>query len=73
MGAPVAQGLPVASVSERGNGYGFEESGQEEGDQKGAVIVADPSLQFTRETWWDALLVLYANDGGGGGGTEYHY
>ncbi|RPD77848.1 hypothetical protein L226DRAFT_504311 [Lentinus tigrinus ALCF2SS1-7] len=66
MGAPMAQGRPVASVSEQGNEYGFEESGQDEGDQKGAVIAADPSLQFTRETWWDALLVLYANDSGRG-------
>lgn len=71
MGAPVAQDPPVASVSERGNEYGFEESGQEEGDQKGAVIAAEPSLHFTRETWWDALLVLYANDGSGGGGGPF--
>ena len=36
-------------------------------DAKRAVIVADPGLQFARETWWDALLVLYTDEGGGGG------
>ena len=28
------------------------------------VIARDPGLQFTRETWWDALLFLYASEGG---------
>ncbi|RDX53272.1 hypothetical protein OH76DRAFT_1343377 [Lentinus brumalis] len=70
VGAPTPQALPVASINERGNEYGFE-TGREEEDQKGAVITADPGLQFTRETWWDALLVLYANDGGGGGSGAF--
>ena len=34
-------------------------------DHKGAVIVAEPGLQFVRETWWEALLALYANPEGG--------
>ena len=37
-------------------------------------IAAPPSVRFTRETWWDALLVFYAADEGtppslGGGGS----
>ena len=30
------------------------------------AIATDPGLQFTRETWWDALLFLYASDEGSG-------
>ena len=28
-------------------------------------LVAGPSMQFTRETWWEALLTLYASGGSG--------
>ena len=34
--------------------YEYDESGEQKPE-----IGAEPSLQFTRDTWWDALLVLY--------------
>ncbi|KAH9922814.1 uncharacterized protein BXZ73DRAFT_91534 [Epithele typhae] len=40
---------------------------REEDDDQKIVIAEDPGLQFTRETWWDALLSLYAHRDGGGG------
>ncbi|KAI0335882.1 hypothetical protein GY45DRAFT_1239777 [Cubamyces sp. BRFM 1775] len=53
----------VASEEE----YEYGESGAGGSSEQKAVIAPDPGLQFTRETWWDALLVLYATDGNGGG------
>ena len=72
MGAPIAQSLPRThvTVKEQEPEYFFADGGQEDGDgEEGAVIVAEPGVQFTRETWWDALLVLYASDGSGAGGA----
>lgn len=43
----------------------------EDEDQKATIIGAEPGLQFTKDTWWDALLVLYANDDGAGGPTAF--
>ena len=31
-------------------------------EEEAEPIPARPSLQFTRETWWDALLAFYASD-----------
>lgn len=36
----------------------YDEDEQAQDEQTGSVS-ADPSLDFSRETWWDALLVLY--------------
>ncbi|KAI0822302.1 hypothetical protein BC628DRAFT_1327700 [Trametes gibbosa] len=52
-------------------GHGGGKEGEYEYGEDGAgprreqkdTIAADPGVQFTRETWWDALLVLYATDG----------
>ncbi|KAI0712149.1 hypothetical protein C8Q76DRAFT_622567 [Earliella scabrosa] len=72
VGAPIAQSLPRThvTVKEQEPEYFFTDGGREDGDgEEGAVIVAEPGAQFTRETWWDALLVLYASDGSGAGGA----
>ncbi|OSD07202.1 hypothetical protein PYCCODRAFT_1430448 [Trametes coccinea BRFM310] len=54
---------PLAQLAGEDDEYG--ESGEGSGEQRDA-IAADPGLQFTRETWWDALLVLYATEGEAG-------
>lgn len=76
VGAPGAQGLPLPHPSEPETKYGVvdgEHDSQE--DRKypegPANIASEPGLQFTRETWWEALLVLYARDDGGGRGVSY--
>ncbi|KAI0754986.1 hypothetical protein C8Q80DRAFT_1142298 [Daedaleopsis nitida] len=51
--------------------YGFGEGEQEDEDGEGTPIAPDPGLQFTRETWWDALLVLYASDDGRNGRAPF--
>ncbi|KAI8969630.1 hypothetical protein BD414DRAFT_502930 [Trametes punicea] len=43
----------------------YGENGVGSGEPKD-LIATDPGLQFTRETWWDALLVLYATKGDAG-------
>ena len=63
----------LASIDGSANTYGYGEGAstatravveRDDQDQKGAVLVSEPGLEFTRETWWDALLVLYANESG---------
>ncbi|KAI1786833.1 hypothetical protein LXA43DRAFT_1168655 [Ganoderma leucocontextum] len=36
-------------------------SGREQERLAGDLMVVEPSMQFARETWWDALLVFYAS------------
>ncbi|KAI9058380.1 hypothetical protein FKP32DRAFT_1581766 [Trametes sanguinea] len=54
---------PLAQLAGEDDEYG--ENGEGSGERRDA-IAADPGLQFTRETWWDALLVLYATEGEAG-------
>ncbi|KAH9854700.1 hypothetical protein C2E23DRAFT_726239 [Lenzites betulinus] len=72
---PVATGYAMDAHLYRVHpfGHGSGEQGQyhpgedrapegRSGEQKD-TIAADPGVQFTRETWWDALLALYATEG----------
>ncbi|KAI0632142.1 hypothetical protein C8Q77DRAFT_1060620 [Trametes polyzona] len=64
-----AMGAPISGVHPFGHGCGEEgeyeygEDGAGGGGEPKVAIAADPGVQFTRETWWDALLVLYATEG----------
>ncbi|KAJ8501969.1 hypothetical protein ONZ51_g330 [Trametes cubensis] len=61
VGVPVSLPPPLGLAgSEEEYEYGEGGAG---GSEHKAVIAPDPGLQFTRETWWDALLVLYATEG----------
>ncbi|KAI0670759.1 hypothetical protein C8Q78DRAFT_1069506 [Trametes maxima] len=60
-GAPFAQAHPLGYVGGEEGEYEYGEDGHGDGERKD-VIAADPGLEFTRETWWDALLVLYATE-----------
>ncbi|CDO71478.1 hypothetical protein BN946_scf184909.g72 [Trametes cinnabarina] len=51
---------PLAQLAGEEDEYGEDGVASEEHKD---VIAADPGLEFTRETWWDALLVLYATEG----------
>lgn len=56
--------LPLHQITTVNRQYGYDIGGAGEDYDKKVVIAADPGLQFTRETWWDALLFLYASDDG---------
>ncbi|KAI9066862.1 hypothetical protein FKP32DRAFT_1673551 [Trametes sanguinea] len=47
----------LQSASSYGTAY---EVAQDQDDSEPTEITTVPSVQFTRETWWDALLTLYA-------------
>ncbi|KAJ2971956.1 hypothetical protein NUW54_g12374 [Trametes sanguinea] len=47
----------LQSASSYGTAY---EVAQDQDDNEPTEITTVPSVQFTRETWWDALLTLYA-------------
>ncbi|KAI0372180.1 hypothetical protein BV20DRAFT_940530 [Pilatotrama ljubarskyi] len=59
VGVPVPYEHPLGQV---GGDEGEYEYIEKEVERK-EVIAADPGLEFTRETWWDALLALYASEG----------
>ncbi|KAH9848329.1 hypothetical protein C2E23DRAFT_739894 [Lenzites betulinus] len=41
-------------------GVGAERTFDDDEDDEVIYIATEPSVQFTRETWWDALLTVYA-------------
>ncbi|KAI0764498.1 hypothetical protein BD413DRAFT_575275 [Trametes elegans] len=44
-----------------GPGFTVVPEAQRQGDEEQiTILISAPSVQFTRETWWDALLALYA-------------
>ncbi|KAI0771263.1 hypothetical protein BD413DRAFT_476321 [Trametes elegans] len=65
VGVPVLHAHSFGQVGGEEGEYEYGEEVEEDGEPKD-VIAADPGLEFTRETWWDALLVLYATEGDGG-------
>ncbi|TBU28622.1 hypothetical protein BD311DRAFT_663142 [Dichomitus squalens] len=62
--APLHHGLLLRHVTGSDDEFSYGDSGGGDEDCKGVGIARDPGLQFTRETWWDALLLLYASEGG---------
>ncbi|KAI1789635.1 hypothetical protein LXA43DRAFT_1152573, partial [Ganoderma leucocontextum] len=65
-GAHDPHGRPLSRFTATDHQYGYDDSGAGEEEDKSVVIARDPDLQFTRETWWDALLSLYASEHGSG-------
>ncbi|RPD73973.1 hypothetical protein L226DRAFT_488145, partial [Lentinus tigrinus ALCF2SS1-7] len=52
----IAYQLPSPPATERAD---------EDEDDQIDQIIAGPSMEFTRETWWDSLLALYASEESG--------
>lgn len=55
--APLHTYEPLVSTQPSHNNS-YEQNGENQDNQE--VIVSQPSLEFTRKTWWDCLLYLYA-------------
>ncbi|TCD70530.1 hypothetical protein EIP91_002876 [Steccherinum ochraceum] len=45
----------IAGTNTDGYSYEYDESGEQKTE-----IGAEPSMRFSRDTWWDALLLLYS-------------
>ncbi|CDO76931.1 hypothetical protein BN946_scf185006.g13 [Trametes cinnabarina] len=52
--------LPASDPQPTSPHASIYELAQEQEDDEAFAIDTQPSVQFTRETWWDALLALYA-------------